>query len=69
MTISATIRMSPEQIVARAGGEALFTANADARSVFAGRAMRARQLGAGQAMGAFLLLFGAPESPPDRGGG
>ena len=58
MTVSATIRvMSPEEIATQSGGETPFMLLADARSVFAERAMRLRQLAAGHAMGDFLSFM------------
>lgn len=55
MGASATVRvMSPEEIAARAGGDAPFARKPGRETLFAERAMRLRQRAQGHAMGDFL---------------
>jgi FdhE protein len=55
MTASATVRvMSPDEIVARGGGETPFLRLPERSTVFAERAMRLRQLAAGHPMADYL---------------
>lgn len=58
MTATATVRvMSPEEIAARAGGQAPFLHWPQRASLFAEREMRLRQLAPGHAMGDFLVFM------------
>lgn len=58
MSASATVRvMSPEEIVARAGGETPYFHWPQRDAVFAEREMRLRQLASGHAMQDFLLFM------------
>lgn len=60
MSSSATVRvMSPEEIVARGGGETPYLHWPRPASVFAEREMRLRQLARGHAMGEFLAFVAA----------
>lgn len=55
MSASTTVRvMSPEEIIARGGGEVVFLHLPERSTVFAERAMRLRQLASGHAMGDYL---------------